>query len=176
MTRFDAIIVLGNPANQDGTPSPEQRERVAEGVREYHAGVAPRLILTGGAAHNAYTEAHVMAQFAGSLGMPTADIVEESQAQNTVQNIYYSAEIMHRSGWTSAEIVSSPSHLPRTSLILEAFDRSQADLAIHWQTHAAHWPPEYSTNRKLALLSAEALECLRRRIRGFPPSRFLPSR
>ena len=27
-THFDTLIVLGYPANSDGTPSPEQRERV----------------------------------------------------------------------------------------------------------------------------------------------------
>ena len=49
-THFDAIIVLGTPAKTDGTPS-EQRERVLEGVREYRAGVAPHIIMTGAAAH-----------------------------------------------------------------------------------------------------------------------------
>ena len=34
ITHFDAIIVLGTPANADGTPSPEQRERTLEGIRE----------------------------------------------------------------------------------------------------------------------------------------------
>jgi hypothetical protein len=44
---FDAIIVLGYPANPDGSPSLIQRERVLEAVREYRASVAPRLIMTG---------------------------------------------------------------------------------------------------------------------------------
>jgi len=56
-TTFDAIIVLGYPPNADGSPSPIQRERVLEGVREYRANVAPRLIMTGGAAHTSYVEA-----------------------------------------------------------------------------------------------------------------------
>jgi hypothetical protein len=38
LTHFDTIIVLGTPANPDGTPSPEQRERTLEGVREFKAG------------------------------------------------------------------------------------------------------------------------------------------
>jgi hypothetical protein len=33
LTHFDTLIVLGNPANADGTASPEQRERTMEGVR-----------------------------------------------------------------------------------------------------------------------------------------------
>ena len=41
-THFDSLIVLGYRSNPDGTPSPEQRERVLEAaVREYKNGVAP---------------------------------------------------------------------------------------------------------------------------------------
>jgi len=174
-SHFDTIIVLGYPAKLDGTPTPEQRERVLEGVREYKAGVAPRIIMTGGAAHNAFTEAHVMAQFALAQGVPDSAIVEEGQAQNTIQNIFYSAQIMHQHNWSSAEFVSSPSHLPRAALILQTFDRVQPALGIDWRTHAAHWPPEYDLSRKLVLYYGEATSCLRLRLRGFPASRFLPA-
>ena len=54
LTRFDAIIVLGSPADADGNPTPEQLARVTEGVREYERDVAPRLIFTGGPAHNRF--------------------------------------------------------------------------------------------------------------------------
>lgn len=173
-THFDTIVVLGYPANPDGTPSPEQRERVLEGVREYKAGIAPRLIMTGGAAHNEYTEANSMARLAESQGVPASDVIEEPQAKNTIQNIFYSAQIMQAHQWKTAEIVSSPSHLPRSSMILEDFDRVQPALAIQWHTHAAHWPPEYSLWHKLALYSGEASYCMRLALFGFPPSRFLP--
>jgi uncharacterized SAM-binding protein YcdF (DUF218 family) len=175
-SHFGAIVVLGNPANPDGTPGPEQRERTLEAVREYKRGAASQIIMTGGAAHNAFTEAHVMAQLAISQGVPAADVIEEPQAKNTIQNIYYSAEIMHQHGWHSAEIVSSPSHLPRTSLIMKAFDRGQPALAFDWHTQPSQWPAEYSTWRELALYSGEASSCMRLRLHGFPPSPFLPAR
>ena len=92
LTQFDAIIVLGTPANPDGTPSPEQRERTLEGVREYKAGIAPHLIVTGAAAHNEFVEAHIMAVLALSQGVPPDAVIEEDHAQNTVQNIFYSPE------------------------------------------------------------------------------------
>jgi uncharacterized SAM-binding protein YcdF (DUF218 family) len=167
LTHFDTIIVLGTPANPDGTPSPEQRERTLEGVREYKAGVAPSLILTGGPAHNQFVEAHVMATFAESQGVPPTAIFEEDRAQNTVQNIFYSQRIMNEHGWSNAEVVSSPSHLPRTSLILEHFP-------LKWRTHAAPWPPEYSLWQRVAHYANEAEYCLKLRIFGFPKSRFLP--
>jgi len=173
-TRFDTIIVLGTPTRHDGSPSPEQRERVLEGVREYKAGVAPRIIMTGGPAHNNFVEAQTMAQFAAAQGVPASAIYEEPQAQNTIQNIFYSAQIMHQHNWSSAEVVSSPYHLGRTDLILNTFNSTQPALSIDWQTHAARWPAEYSLGHELTLYSVEAWRCLQLRITGFPPSRFLP--
>jgi uncharacterized SAM-binding protein YcdF (DUF218 family) len=175
-THFDTLIVLGTPAKQDGTPSPEQRERVLEGVREYKAGVAPRIIMTGGAAHNQFVEAHVMDELAQSQGVPAGAIVEETQALNTVQNLYYSAQIMHQEGWSSAEIVSSPSHLPRAALIANMLNIDQPSLSIDWRTHAARWPPEYGVLHRLLLYAGEAYYCLRLRVYRFPSSKFLPSR
>jgi uncharacterized SAM-binding protein YcdF (DUF218 family) len=171
---FDTLVVLGTPARPDGTPSPEQRERVLEGVREYKAGIAPRIIMTGGAAHNSFVEAHVMAQFAATQGVPASAILEEPQAQNTIQNIYYSAQIMHYNNWSSAEVVSSPSHLGRTSLILNALNITQPTLSIDWRTHAARWPPEYSFTHELILYYVEAWRCLQLRVDGLPSSKFLP--
>lgn len=173
-THFDTLIVLGYPASADGTPSPEQRERVLEGVREYKAGVAPYIIMTGTAAHNQYIEADVMAQLARSQGVPASAILEDVQAQNTIQNIYYSAVIMHDHGLNSAEIISSPSHLPRAALIVNTLNVDQPNLYITWRTHAAHWPPEYSIFREAILYIGEARNCLILRFNGFPSSRFLP--
>ncbi|HEY0163701.1 MAG TPA: YdcF family protein [Edaphobacter sp.] len=173
-THFDTIVVLGTPSRLDGSPSPEQRERVLEGVREYKAGVAPRIIMTGGPAHNHFVEAHTMALFAATQGVPASAIFEEQQAQNTIQNIYYSAEIMHQHDWRSAEVVSSPYHLGRTALILSTFDRRQPSLAIDWSTHPSGWPSEYGVQYKIVLYSVEAWRCLQLRIFGFPSSRFLP--
>lgn len=167
LTHFDTIVVLGTPARLDGTPSPEQRERTLEGVREFKAGIASHLIFTGAAAHNQFVEAHVMAMLAIDQGVPPDAIIEEGQAQNTIQNIFYSQRIMAARGWTSAEVVSSPSHLPRTALILEHFP-------IQWRTHPAPWPPEYSFWQRLIHFTGEAESCLKLRIHGFPRSRFLP--
>ncbi|MGO9436837.1 MAG: YdcF family protein [Terracidiphilus sp.] len=132
LTRFDAIIVLGYPADSDGNPTPQQLARVTEGVREYMRGVAPRLILTGGAAHNQFVEADVMARVAESEGIPDSAIFREPQAKDTIQNACFASRIMQAHGWRSAEVVSSAAHLPRTSMI---FSR----LPVLWRTHAA--PP-----------------------------------
>ena len=135
LTRFDAIIVLGSPADSDGNPSPPQLARVTEAVREYERGVAPRLIVTGSAVANRFIEAEVMARTAHAQGIPEAAIFVEPRANDTIQNACYSVEIMKQHGWRSAEVVSSPSHLPRAGLIFNHLSASH--LPIEWRTHAA---------------------------------------
>jgi uncharacterized SAM-binding protein YcdF (DUF218 family) len=132
ITRFDAIIVLGYKADSDGNPTPRQLARVTEGVREYMRGVAPRLILTGGAASNHFVEAQVMARVAASEGIPDSAIFVEPHAEDTIQNACYAVRIMKAHGWRSAEVVSSAYQLPRAAMI---FGRTP----IQWRMHAA--PP-----------------------------------
>lgn len=130
LTRFDAIIVLGSPADRDGNPTPLQLSRVLEAVREYERGVAPRLIVTGGPNSRGILEADVMARTARAEGIPESAIFVEGQALDTIQNACFSTRIMKNHGWHSAEVVSTAWHLPRAGLI---FSR----MPIDWRTHAA---------------------------------------
>jgi uncharacterized SAM-binding protein YcdF (DUF218 family) len=129
-SRFDAIIVLGTPADSEGNPTPELLARVTEGVREYERGVAPRLIFTGGPAHNRYVEAAVMARAAEALGVPKSAIFLEPQARDTIQNACFAERIAVGHGWNSAEVISSASHLPRAGIIF-------SHRGLQWRAHAA---------------------------------------
>lgn len=128
--RFDVLIVLGYHADADGNPSPTEMARVSEAVREYERGVAPRMIMTGGAVHNRFVEAQVMARVAEAQGIPADVIVEDRAAQNTIENACDSLRIMRSRGWQSAEVISSSSHLPRAAMILSR-------LPLKWRVHAA---------------------------------------
>lgn len=127
---FDAIVVLGTPADSDGNPTPQMLDRVGEAVREYDRGVAPRLILSGSAAHNRFVEADVMARVAESQGVPRSMIFEDTRALDTIQNACYSEQIMKSHGWSSAEVVTSPFHVQRAAMIF-------SHLPIEWRLHAA---------------------------------------
>lgn len=166
-THFDTIVILGCPANDEGKPTPDQRERVMEGVREFRRGVAPRIIMTGGAAHNRFIEAHVMGELARSQGVPAAAIFEESRAQNTVQNAFYSEQIMEQHHWRTVEVVSSAPHIHRAALIFEQFPGE-------WRVHAAPWPPESSSLRIAVMYAAEIAKVAIIHTCGFYRSPFLP--
>jgi uncharacterized SAM-binding protein YcdF (DUF218 family) len=128
--RFDAIIVLGYPADSDGNPTPPELARVAEAVHEYERGVAPRLLLTGGPAHNIFVESEVMAKVAEAEGIPASAVFVEPRSKDTIENACYATRMMKEHGWRSAEVISSTSHLPRAALI---FSR----LTISYRMHAA---------------------------------------
>ena len=87
---FDVILVLGNPARADGSIAPIAQSRVLEAIRQYRAGMAPRMLMTGGAVANKYVEAQVMLDFAESQGVPASALLADSQSRNTIQNAYYS--------------------------------------------------------------------------------------
>lgn len=130
--RFDAIIVLGSPADADGNPTPVELSRVLEGVREYERGIAPRILFTGGAVSNGFVEAEVMANAAAARGIPPSAIVQERHARDTIENACYATRIMQQHGWRSADVISSAAHLPRVGMI---FSR----MPIEWRLDAA--PP-----------------------------------
>jgi uncharacterized SAM-binding protein YcdF (DUF218 family) len=169
LTHFDTILVLGTPTLPNGQPSPEERERVNEGVREFKTGRASHIIFSGGATMGKFVEGESMAALAEAEGVPSSAIVIEDKAKKTIQNIYFGNQIMQERGWTSVEVISSPSHLPRTALILEHY-------SLHWKVRASRWPPEVSWRGIGALYAGEIMDTFVLRWFGFAPSPFLPQR
>ena len=169
LTHFDTLIVLGNPCNANGAPGPEQRERVLQAVRQYQQGIAPHIIMSGGAAHNQWVEADCMKTLAVQQGVPADAILEDTRAQNTIDNIVNSDAIMIAHNWHSAEVVSSPSHLPRAALILQHYT------TFAWRTNASRWPPEYHLPMILAIYANEIKDCWQIHTRGFYGSHPIPT-
>ncbi len=85
-----AVLVLGYPSDADGAPSAVQRARVAAGALAHRRNHCDRILVSGGAAHNASIEAEVMARLAADEGIPASQITIENRAQNTWQNVEYS--------------------------------------------------------------------------------------
>jgi uncharacterized SAM-binding protein YcdF (DUF218 family) len=129
----DALIVFGSPAEIDGSLTPMQTWRVNEAVAEYRRGVAPHLLFAGGAAANKFVEADVMAREARRLGVPASAIFTERHSRTTLENLRNSTAIMQAHGWTSAELISSPDHLPRIAVIAKS-------APFRWRLHAAPTP------------------------------------
>ena len=89
-----AVLVLGYPAQRDGSPGPVLRARVATGVTAQRRFACEKLVLSGGAAHNAFVEADVMARVAEELGAPREQIVLERAATSTWENVAFSLPLL----------------------------------------------------------------------------------
>ena len=113
-----------------GIRARRQLARVTEAVHEYERGAAPRILFTGGAVHNRFVEAQVMARTAEAQGIPASAVLEDPAARDTMENTCNALKIMRSHGWESAEVISSPSHLPRAGLILSR-------LPMKWRVDAA---------------------------------------
>ncbi|WP_338442245.1 YdcF family protein [Synechococcus elongatus IITB4] len=134
-TAFDVIIVLGSPANSDGGPSEVMKQRVIEGVKRFYQGQAKHILFTGSAVYSEFIEADVMSEFAHSLGVPKDAILTDTKSKNTYQNIFNSIGVMRDQNWLSALVVTSPSHIQRTSFILSTYD-------IEYRVIGSHIPPK----------------------------------
>jgi len=152
--RFDAILVLGGSLDSDGNLKAAALARTTEGVREYERGIAPRLILTGGLDHGAFVEAAAMARAAQAQGVPPSAIFLEPHASDTIQNACFSARLMKEHGWSSAEVVTSPSHLPRAALVF-------SKTPIQWRAHAAPPMEQPSPAGNFATQTLEVLKTMR---------------
>lgn len=120
LTRYerptDVAVVLGARVNPDGTPSLALADRVDEAVRAYRAGLARRLIMSGGVdPDTGVSEARVMRDRAVQAGVPS-DVIELDEngsntahtAQNVARLVPHGARVL---------LVSHYFHLPRTALL-----------------------------------------------------------
>jgi uncharacterized SAM-binding protein YcdF (DUF218 family) len=117
--RADVIIVLGC-AVRAGRPSDALRRRVALALRAHRAGVAERVIASGGRRWDGRAEATVMANMLAAGGVPRAALVLERCSHSTAENAWFCAALMRDLGARSAMVASSRWHLPRA---LAAFRR-----------------------------------------------------
>ncbi len=131
--RVDAILVLGSPTEFDGSLTSAQIWRVDEAVREYRAGRAAHLLMSGGPTMHGHVEAEAMGAYARRLGVPPEAVLEEGASMTTIENIRSSERILKAHGWRRVEVISSGDHLPRAALLLQRTD-------LLWQTHAAPTP------------------------------------
>ncbi len=114
----DVIVVLGARAYADGTPSPALADRVLTAVELYRAGLAPRLLFSGGPGDGAVHETVAMQRLAVSRGVPAAVIVRDEGGVDTQATARATAGYMRVLGLRRALAVSHFYHLPRVKMSL----------------------------------------------------------
>ncbi len=109
----DAIVVMG-AAQYDGRPSPVFAARLDHAVELFHAGVAKRLIVTGGKAEgDRTTEAASARAYAIARGVPADAILGEDASRTTLESIRAVGEVLRSHGLADAVFVSDRPHMLR---------------------------------------------------------------
>jgi uncharacterized SAM-binding protein YcdF (DUF218 family) len=117
LAHYDAALVLGCPAQPDGSASPCERCRVKTAVRQYRRGTVGKIIFTGGAAHSPVVEADVMGDLAVRRGVPAGDVLREPRALTTWQNVRFALVILRAHALSTVLVISTADHLPRARRI-----------------------------------------------------------
>ena len=109
----DAIVVMG-AAQYDGRPSPVFEARLEHAVELYRAGVAPRLIVTGGKQEgDRTTEAASARAYAIGHGVPRDAILVEDRSRTTLESIRGVRGLLRDHGLADAVFVSDRPHMLR---------------------------------------------------------------
>ncbi|WP_245717595.1 YdcF family protein [Nocardia jejuensis] len=108
-----AIVVLGYGLEPDGEMRPELENRLYAGYVSALLSPESPVIVTGGNPQNGVTEASAMAQWLIDRGISAARVFAETQANSTVQNAAFSAQLMETIGARAAILITSADHIAR---------------------------------------------------------------
>jgi uncharacterized SAM-binding protein YcdF (DUF218 family) len=122
----DAIVVFG-AAEYAGRPSPVLRARLDHASDLFWKGIAPVVIVTGGAAADpSYSEGGVGRDYlmhppsrTGRRGIPERNLIAETQGSDTAQSAMRVAVIMRANGLHSCVAVSDAYHVFRIRRLLQ---------------------------------------------------------
>lgn len=111
-----AIVVLGYGLLPNGALRPELIARLeAARLQAFLAPFSP-VIVTGGNPRNGITEAAAMQGWLQANGIPAGRIHAEHSAASTVGNALATARMIHRTGASSAVVVTSADHIRRATV------------------------------------------------------------
>ena len=121
----DVIVVLGGATRGDAHWSSlgdltAQADRLVHAVDLFKAGKAPTVLVSGGAPRGARSEAELMEQLLGVMGVPRRSVLRESESRNTRDNARFSAIILEGKGWQRILLVTSAFHMRRARAVFEA--------------------------------------------------------
>lgn len=114
----DAIVVLGCRGETDRANRALVR-RAARAARAFHEHRCAAVIASGGRRWRGVSEAELLSHELRAFGVPAESIVRELFSLSTLENAWYSAELLRAGAFVSPAVVTCDWHMPRA---LECFD------------------------------------------------------
>ncbi len=141
----DLIVVLGNEVLADGRPSTRLQARLEAARLAYRAGLAPRVLVSGGIEPGGQDEAAVMAADLAAHGVPQSVILQDPQGVDTFATARNVAALLHGPEFGQGRVLAVTQwfHVPRTLLALRRFGVREASAA---------WPRFTEPRDAMALL------------------------
>jgi uncharacterized SAM-binding protein YcdF (DUF218 family) len=143
---YDAIVVAGCRVLPDGTPSLALQRRTRHAVELWRAGIAPRIVLTGGVGTWPPSEAAAAAQVAVGLGVPSDALVLEERSTSTEENAAFAAELLDPAA--RVVVVTDTYHVFRAERV---FGRVFAEARGSGSTPAPWWRVRGAVREVLAV-------------------------
>lgn len=109
----DAIVVLGCRPGGSGPGRAALSRRAERAARAFHDHECKVIIASGGRRWLGAPEANLLADALVGLGVPRDSIVRELCSLSTVENAWYSAELLRAGGYVHPAIVTCDWHMPR---------------------------------------------------------------
>ena len=130
----DVILVLGARVYADGQPSSSLADRLDNAVRLYHAGKAPKILISGDGEAAEYDETAGMLHYLLEYGVPRGDILVDPQGVSTYDSI---RRMRDQFGVRSALIATQDFHIGRSVYIarrlgLDAWGLPSPDRQTYW--------------------------------------------
>ena len=88
----DCIIVLG-AGIWGNEPSPMLADRLQQGIDLYHAGVAPKIIMSGDHGRVEHDEVNLMKNYAMDRGVPSEDIFMDHAGFSTYESMFRARDV-----------------------------------------------------------------------------------
>ena len=137
----DAAIVLAAGIDPDGVLHWSTRRRVAAGAALVRAGLARRLVMSGGTGEELeQTAAALMRDHAVSLGVAPDLILLEERSATTFENIRFSFELAREAGLARLAVVTDDSHLLRSDALACYFGDCAIGLVSVAALGSVSWP------------------------------------
>lgn len=115
----DVIVVFGARVYADGRPSPALRDRVDAAARLYREGLAPRVMVSGGAGDGAVHETVAMRDLLVAQGVPARAVVRDPGGVDSRSTVRAAVALCRAEGWCRVLAVSHGYHLARVKMSFE---------------------------------------------------------
>lgn len=156
----DCVIVCGYPANEDGTISYILKSRIDKAIELYKNHQVLYIIVSGGAIHNAYSEALTMKDYALTKGVDEEHILVENRAKSTYHNMLYSQEIMQQLHLNTCFVVTNSWHKIKAEYYAKKF-------ALHYEMCNASRPEQMPYWKVLLYTLYMPINMFINRLKGF---------